>query len=407
MNSLLLSIKKSPKFLAYPFIFVASFLLIVNFIHLFPIKAFDEIYAYSESNLELFFGMGAVFFVCYYINNSKKAIASAMAYVLGDSVFYSLSNEHFSLLFSIVVAFLFSAIIKNMDLIYSYLLLLMINVIFAIILGVSYDYLYSSLKSFCSFMDNKESLFGVVNNLYSLLFSDSFGDLFYTKDYSSATMIGEKLVAGVKNVFIADSKNPASAVAVFMTGKYIVNIFVTLGVFVALYSHFDNVELSAFSLLVILSLVFGDIKLLSLFVLVFNPMLYVGFLAMIFVSYLLPALLDIRIGFVDNGSIIELFKYGNNFGYVLLSGIVIGVMTYFLFQMIISKFDIQKRKILPKEVRRIVNALGGEKNIQKITKDKLIVKNPNLINVLTLDCDIMQNEVTLHYGELELLKQFF
>lgn len=407
MNNLLLSIKKSPKFLAYPFIFVSSFMLLVNFINIFPIKVLNDVYLFGQNNLEIFFGISAVFFVNYYINNSKKAFASAICYAFSDSVFYALSNEHFSLLFSVIIAFLFSAIIKNLDLVYSFVLLLIASFIFAIVVGVLYDYLFSGLKAFCSFMNNKESLFGVANNLYSVMVSDNFGEMFYTKDFSSAAVINDSLVVGIKNIFLADTKNPTSQVASFMTGKYLVNLFVTLGVFVALYSHFDGIKLTAFSLVTILTLAFGDIKLLSLFILVFNPMIYLAFLAMIFVSYLLPVLLDIRIGFNDNGSIIELFKYGNNLGYILLSGIVIGVMTYFLVQMVVSKFDIQKQKVLPREVRRIVNALGGEKNIQRVSNENLIVKNPNLINILSLDCDIMENVVTLHYGELDLLKQYF
>lgn len=407
MNNLLLSIKKSPKFLAYPFIFVSSFLIVVNALNMFPIKAFGEIYGYAENNVDIIFGASAVFFVSYYINNSKKAFAVALCYMLSDSVFYSLSGEHYSLVAGIVCAFIISAIIKNMDLLYAFFLLLIVGVIIGLILAVSYEFLFSALKGFCSFMKNKESLFGVVNNFYSLFFSDSFGEMFYTKDYSTSTIVNDNLVVGIKNIFLADTESPHSLVSSFMTGKYLLNIFVTIGIYVALYSHFNGVQLSAFTLVSALALAFGDVKLLSLFILVFNPMIYLAFLAMVFISYLMPAILDIRIGFRDNGSIIELFKYGNNLGYILLSGIVIGVMTYFLIQMVVSKFDIQKQKLLPREVKKLVNALGGEKNIQRINENNLIVRNPNLINVLVLDCDILENVVTLHYGELELLKQFF
>lgn len=91
----------------------------------------------------------------------------------------------------------------------------------------------------------------------------------------------------------------------------------------------------------------------------------------------------------------------------MITGFVIAVMTYFLFQIVISKFDIEKKKLLPKEVKKIVVALGGEKNIERIKMDKLYVKNPNLIDVLKLDCDINGNEITLHYGDLELIKEYF
>ena len=73
---------------------------------------------------------------------------------------------------------------------------------------------------------------------------------------------------------------------------------------------------------------------------------------------------------------------------------------------IISKFDFQSKRILPYEVRKIVNSLGGESNIERINKGELLVKNPNLINILNLDCEIRGNRVKLLYDDLEKLRQF-
>lgn len=407
MNSLLLSLKNSPKYLSYPFIFAGVFLFITNALNLFSIDAFETVYAFSKNNIELIFAICAVFFVCSFNMNSKKAITCSVCYLISDLVFYSLSNEHYSLLFSVIIAFLLSSVADKLEVIYLYLILLFIGVSLGVALGVSYEYLFSALRRFCGFVGNKAILFGVFNNFYSIAFSDNFEELIFTKDYSLSAVIDDNIVAGIKNIFIANPDNAPFEVAQYLSGKYLVNIFVVLGITVALYSRLSGMELLSFLLLSALSIVFGDIKLFSLFILIFNPVIYLSFLGMTFVSYLVCSLLDLRIGYADNGSVFELFRYGNNWIYFLLSGLVIAVMSYFLTQIVISKFDIQKRKILPREVRRIINSLGGEKNIVKIKEDSIIVKNPNLINVLNLDCDINENEVVLHYGELDLIKQYY
>lgn len=407
MNTLLLSIKKSNDYLSYPFIFLSFFLIAINIISLLPVAQLHDVYLLSQNNLEFFFGLLCVYFVSYYNNGGKRSIIASFCYVLGDSVLYALYGEHFSLVFSVIIAFAFSAVIKNMDILYSFLLLMLISVVFAVIIGLAYDYLISWLRAFCGFMKNKELLFGITNNAYSIFFSDSFGEMFYSKDYSASTVVNNQIVAGVKEIFKADPSSPIEDVKVFLTGKYFVNIFVSIGALISLYSKMDGKKLSAFVLLCAVSILFGDVKLLSLFLLLFNPIIYLAYLFMVFASYLLPVLLDIKIGFYNNGSVIELFKYGQRWFFFLITGFVIAVMTYFLFQIVISKFDIEKKKLLPKEVKKIVVALGGEDNIERIKTDKLYVKNPNLIDVIKLDCDINGNEITLHYGDFEMIKEYF
>ena len=407
MNGLLLSLKKSPSYLAYPFIFISAFLLIVNFLSMFPIEAFERVYVYCEDSVELLFGIASVFFVCCFVSTTKKAIMSALCYAFADSVFFSLSNEHFGLVFAVFFAFAVSAVLSNLDLFYAFLLLLVSGVIIGLFFGFVYEYLFSLLKSFCAFLSKRALLFSFINNAYSLFFSDNLSELIYNKDYSGAVYFNDELVAGIRNIFLADTENPQMNVSLLMTGKYYVNIFVSTGMFAALYSKFNQKQLSALVLTYSLSLLFGDIKLFSLFILLYNPIVYLAFLALSFISYLVPRLLDIRIGFARNGSVIELFRYGQKWIYFIISGLIIAVMAYFLSQLVIARFDLQSRKMLPREVRKIVNALGGEKNIDKLTSDRLYVKNPNLINVLMLDCDIHENEITLHYGDFDLIKDYF
>lgn len=408
MNSLFLNLKKTPYYLAYPFIFSASFLVIVNILALIPIDEFQTVKNYFALNINALFCVLAPGFITFYnCENAKKAVTSAFSVLLSDLVFYSITSEHFSLLLILVLAFACSGISQKTDLIYFYLSLLLGGITLSLVLGFMYGYLYDLLKFFAKAIQGKPTLFGVINNFYTIAFSDNFADLFYHKGYSASMLINDRLISGAVDIFESDADSPQSVVSKYLTGKYLLNIFVTIGVFFALYSKFDKNEKYSFVLISLLALIFGDVKLLSLLILVFNPFLYFCYLVLVFVCYLVPRLLDIRIGFIENGSIFELFRYGNSWFYFFLTGIVIAFLTYFAFNLTLSRFDLQTRKFLPRDVKKIVTALGGDRNIERIAKNKVYVKNPNLIDIIKLDCDIHENEITLRYDDLQLLKEYF
>lgn len=95
-------------------------------------------------------------------------------------------------------------------------------------------------------------------------------------------------------------------------------------------------------------------------------------------------------------------------GFILFSADLYSpFFSYFISRLLIAKFDIRENRILPKPVKKIVAALGGEDNIERISNGKLYVKNPNLIDILRIDCDIHENEVTMMYDEMDMLKEYF
>lgn len=407
MNTLILNLKKCPKYLAFSFILASAFLFVINVLNIFNLDVFRQIYFVSNDFLELIFGTVATFFISYYKSSSGKAgIITAFGYITCDIVYFSATNSHFSLLFAVLFGFFMSIIADVFEMIYACFIIVFVSVLFAVLISFCHDYLLSVLRWFCASGINKSWLFGVINNIFSVVFGSSYNDLMLNKDYSLSILIDNELVIGVKNAFLFNTKNPVSAISVYMSGKYLVSIFITIGAFVCLYKKLEFNELSAFTLVSIVAVLFGDVKLLSLFILLYNPVIYLGYLFMIFVAYFVCNMLDIRIGYQFNGSIFELFKYGQKWIYFILCGVIIAVMTYFVFKIILSKYDLSQNKILPKEIKKLLASLGGEDNIEKITDVSVIVKNPNLINILKLDCDIKENVVTLYYDELELLKQY-
>ena len=65
------------------------------------------------------------------------------------------------------------------------------------------------------------------------------------------------------------------------------------------------------------------------------------------------------------------------------------------------------QKYYPREVKALVKALGGERNIVSLDGEVLTVRNPNLIDIIKVDCDIHQDKVTLIEKDYEILKDYF
>lgn len=408
MNNLMRNIKKILKSISYPLIFLSAFSLLISILSLLPIDELQTVKNYFSGGINILFCICVTaFIVFYYCDNAKKAITSAFAVTMSDLFFFAVTGEHYSFLFIVFLSFVCSVLFNNIDLLYGYFALMLCAIVCALVLGLIYPYMYDLLKSFCSLIKNKPGLFGVINNVYSIAFSENFGEMFYHKSYSESILVNDNLTSGAVDIFIASEENPMPIVSKYLSGKYFVNIFVSAGVFLSLFSKFKEKEKDAFVFVSLLAFVAGDVRFLSLFLLLFNPFVYICYLFLVFVCYLVSRMLDIRIGFVENGSLFELFKYGNKWIYFILTGLVIVLLTYFAIRLVLTKFDFQKRKFLPRDVKKLVAALGGDRNIDQIKHDKLYVRNPNLINILNIDCEIHENEITLNYDDLQLLKEYY
>jgi hypothetical protein len=408
MNTLSNILKKIALYLNYPFMITCSLLLLTNFIGLFKIEEFEIINDYFNENVNLIFCIVAPAFVTFYIcENIKKSIVSSVSVLICDLTLYSLCEIHLSFVGVVILSIVCSFVCKNFEIVYCYFILLIGSITISLIIGICYEFLYNGLREFANLIKGKGTLFGVINNFYSIFIGNNFEDLFYHKGYSETGLINDKLVSGAIDIFNADVQNPSSVISKYLTGKYILNFFVTIGSFAFLYSRVNKNEKFSLIIISLLAVLFGDVRFISLFILIYNPALYLCYLFLIFICYVVPNFLDIRIGFINNGSIFEFFKYSNNIFIFLLVGIVIVFLTFYSFKLVETRFNFQQQKFYPKKVKKIISSLGGEDNIQRISKDKVLVFNPNLIDIIRLDCDIHENEITLNYDDLQLLKEFF
>ena len=407
MNNLFLRLKNLPFYLSLSFIFTAITLIAVNILALVNSKPVSAVYDAFYSGISALFAFCAGVMICFYVcKNTKKSVAAGYCILVFDAVLFALCRVHISFVFAIILALFFSSLFEKYSLLAAFCICFLTSLAFSLALGLGYDYLFSFLKALCLTLKGRGALFGLVNNVYSLVFSSNLETLFYHKDYSGTAFVNSNVITGVIDIFNAQKLAGINA-AKYLTGKYFVNIFVSVGVFLLIYQRLESTVKSAFFLCFLLGVIFGDIRLFALFLLIYNPFMYFGYLLLTLVSYLAAYLLDIRIMLLKTGSLFELFKYMDKPIYFILTGLVITVLAYFLESLILTKFDFQSRRIVPSNIRKLVNALGGDRNIEKITGETVILRNPNLINILSLDCEIKGSEVTLLPDDISALREYY
>lgn len=347
-------------------------------------------------------------FVAFYeYKESAKSFAVSLSVLSVNAVFYLVTAHPLGLVMSTVLTVLLVMLGKNLDFEYMVITSALSGVVVGLVFGLLDEPLQMYVKNFVYLIKGRAVLFVILNEVYTPLFGNHFSDLVYNTDCSAATLVGGKIVSGVQKIFLADIKNPLSSVAEYLTGKYFVNIFLVLGTAVALFKKTSKRYFFSFLLPCVLSVIFGDNTLLLVFLLFYNPLIFAGFVFVGGVGYFVASLVDIRIGFSSFASVFNLFRYGRSIGYFLLVGFVLAVLMYFVVQIVVTKFDMDNQKYYPKEVRRLVKSLGGERNIENLENGVLTVRNPNLIDILKVDCEIRQNTVILIDNDYNLLKEYF
>ena len=383
-------VKRIKIFAAYPAVFAAAGLFGVHLLSLFH---------FVEGNVFDFAGMlFGVLFCAFAIYEScrsmKKAAAAVSVLLISDAVFSASVSTHFSFVFCILLTLLFWLVFSNADLLLGFLISLLSGVLLSVALVLMRDSYTELLRAFASAIKGRGATFGVLSNVMNLVFGSGFDALFYHKAYAATTLIDGRIVTGAVDIFSA-SDSPMKSAAEFLGGKYFASIFIPLGVFGALYRRLNKEILFAFLFTLALSVFFGDGRLFYLLLLTVSPLLYLGSLILILISYTVCAFIDMRIGFADGGTIIELFRFMDKPVYFVFTGILVTVLSYFFTRLIAAKFHLLSSNELPRSVRRLVASLGGRRNILKLENGCVIVANPNLIDILSVDCEIHENRITL------------
>ncbi len=392
MNSTAIIYEKLLDYVSLPLIFLSAFLSVLY--------AVPNLYFSGAAELLISF-LIPLFAVYYSCKSFKKAAAAGFCALSSNLLYYGFSGSYYSILFTALLGFICVKLFYKLNLWQGFAAAFVSGALFASALGLSYEALYSLVNSAAEFLAGKGALFGAVNTFYELAFSGKLKDLVYTTSYSGAVADINGIKSGVVNILYTRKT------AQLLTGRYFVNISLTLGLAAAMFKRLKGSRLAAFICVCALAVIFGEIRLFGLFILLYNPVVYFVYLLCAFVCYLVPSLLDLRIGLQGGGSLFELFKYGNRWGYFIAVALVTAALMYFAARLVFTRFEFLKGRYLPKYVKSLVASLGGEDNLIRIEGETLYVKNPNLIDILKTDCEIHQNAVSLYRDDLLLLKEYF
>ncbi|MBR0412889.1 MAG: hypothetical protein IJI47_04925 [Eubacterium sp.] len=398
-------VRKTKYNAAYPAVFTAFALIAVYLVSMLNFSAFDALKESASSAMNVIFSASLCVFCVYrFCKSAKKAVSAICAYLCGDTLLFAAVGAHFSLLFGVVLTLLFCLILRKTDLLIGYIFVLSVCVLVALLFIAVYEVYTLALQSLADALKGRGAAFGVFDNVTRLLFGDYFNSLFYHKSYSVTTILDGKLVSGAADIFNSSDK-PTDSTSEFLTGRYFATIFIPFGVFAAIFKRMKDETVFAFLFAFLLSAVFGNEMLFYLMLFLVSPLLYVGSLIVIYISFAVCSFVDIRIGFKNLPDIFSLFRNMDKPVYFLLIGIVVSLMTYFLCRLIAAKFDLLSSDELPRDVKRLVTYLGGRENILKVSDGIVTVSNPNLIDILHVDCDIHENKVELYPDDFELINR--
>ncbi len=381
----------------------------LNYPLLFLSVALTVILLVKPDNTEYLSLLFSAAFSGFYIYGKKRKADYALASVIilvSSNVFYlALSNQPLSIIAVVLLSLLIGFIYKKADFFYGSVIAFVCIFLIVFLLSEITPLLFSLTEKAALFLGERGAAFGAADCVYKLFFGNRLEELVYNTGYSKSVVINGKIVSGVKNIYSADRNN--KLVSSFLTGRYYQSIFLTLGISPIIIKRLNPEYRLAVITLSIFTVITGNTLLFELFILCYNPLLYLAYIAGVYLSFTVGDLLNINIGFDSIPLLTNLFNSFDKPVYFILSGLVIALIMYFLSRMILIKFDFQSAPYYPRKVKEMIKYLGGEDNIELIKKEKVFVKNPNLINILKLECEINQNVITLYDDDLELLKEYF
>lgn len=407
MNRMFKSFDKLRKECSIAFLLTALLCLIVSLISELQFGVFITLNNFLKENYIFFVNLIFVYII---LRSSKSKDSynyyGIIVYAVCD-LYYKISlGSHFSLVYSLIFALILHLIFTKLNSALAFCLSIFVGFLSTAFLVFLEPYMLTYVKHLAMFLSNKPSLFSVINSIYTLLFSDRLGDYIYSTGIGLSKIVNGEIITGVKSYFIYDTLKKDSSVSCFLSSSYIVNIFVSFGILLNLYNKIDDKSRISFLVVLASTIIGGNNIILSLFLLLLNPISYFSYLVVTFLSNAIVSMIDIRIGYINYPNIIELIKYIDKPIYFMIVGIIFIALTYFLFELVFKNMNDRNEFFLDKNSKRIITALGGLSNIDRFEDGVLFVKNPNLINILKIDCEIYNNRVILLENDIIVLKEY-
>ncbi|MCM1285231.1 MAG: hypothetical protein NC213_06785 [Acetobacter sp.] len=399
-----------------PFIMCSAVLV------LYEISALADIYFNNDITALIFQLFDEIkdlfgYFICYFIvmqmTNGRRWLKSFSAVVFifcFNTAFSSLTEIDNSYIFALILGIIFSYVFNYFNSYSAAVVNLMIALLFGYASGYLTEYFNNTIMSFGEMISDKgivsSALYGGINSLFSLFDSHIFSDLFFFKSMGGSLFINDEIVTGAMDLFAVGYNG--DIVSSFLSGKFYL-LFSLAGISIALGNEIKGVQKNVLVAVCFYSIISGNIGILLLYFILENIMFLIPVILLSALSYVSAYLLELSIGYMADGGIVEMIININDRWVYLFAGILVfTALGYFT-----GKYFIEKRGIsdcmniyYPARLNKLIKSLGGIENIIRIKNSKIEVRNPQLVNLLGSEYDINGNIVTVSENLIVELKEY-
>lgn len=329
------------------------------------------------------------------------------------AIVFNLANNEDSSYTSLAVAIIFSLFcifcFNSFEPFLAFLFTIIFSMLFGIVVGIFADYYENFVMWLAGLICNKgiisSVLYGISDAFMSLFNSDIFKNVFENKSFTGTMLINNEIVTGVKDLFKVGYNG--ELISTYLSGHYF-TLFVLTGICVSLLGELKGIQRITLFVLLIVSLLSGNISLLVFFILLESPLLFLSIVLVNGLAFATAYLVNLEMGYMLNGSIIEMFMYLKNPVYLFAGGIVFVCIGYFASKLSVAKYGLSDylNIYIPTRLNSLVNSLGGICNIVRFKDDEIEVRNPKLVDTIKLQCEIRENMIKSEDESILELKEY-
>lgn len=384
------------------FVFASGFILVGEIARLSSLFLTGEIQSVLYDFSRLFSALLPYAF-CYFItlsltnsSRSYKAFWSILCLALFSTAYSSLSDNGHIYFFGIIVSLLCVLLFNSFDKAVAASVSMLLSVLLGLLFGYIGEMWINFTMMLAQLISNRgvfsSLLFSLLNSILTLFDIDTLSDMFFYKSYGGTILIDENIVTGVKDLF--DYGYSGSLISYYLSGHYFM-LFSFSGMAWSLLGELREGEKTALLITAVCAVLSGNVSLLMLFFLIESPFLFLSAAAVSVLGYIASSILDLGTGYICSGGIIEMLFNLNKPVYLFAGGAVFVAIGYFVFKYSIEKHGISAchNIYIPSRLNSLVRNLGGIENIIRYKDNAVEVRNPELVNTLSIDVEINENVI--------------
>lgn len=341
-------------------------------------------------------------------SRAKCGVWSALSYGLFTALFTAVTHSDPGLLWPILLGLGAVLCKERVGEKQGLLLLPVLALSLAGILGATHDYYESALLWLLGKLGNNNAvagtMFGVLNTLLRPL-SAAFEQPVYLHSAGGAVWLDGQILTGAKTIFAA--KPDSLATALFLSGNGL-QLFLLPGFACTLADCGKARSKATLALFTVGCVLSGHTELFTLFLALESPFLLLAFAGLTGGCYLVSALLGLHWGFLQNGGIVEFLLHNSSGALPYLVGVTFFVLAYFVSRYTVVRYGIAEHSCvwLPKDLRPLVQELGGLQNILAIENDGVQVRNSKRVNTLLLEGELKEDRFITDDPQIQTLKEY-